>query len=173
MCWFVLEFAFALLLSLQGQNFCQLITCWSWINQLKSCFTQEISAYLWLSRRWIKSGLTVDFEIFKNARNEFNVALYNVSVVSTTVRSLTVATISKPCFPSMVIYFITRNQRSSLITTVQQPKFINLLTISSCSCPRSHTKSPCPSSNLDPMPSWIFKQQINTLCLQSLCSCIP
>ena len=132
-------------------------------------------------------------------------SMQNVAI--TTVRFLTEAAISKPCFPSLVICYITRNQQSSLITTVQQPeanqfadyfmsKIMNIksnmqlcnsestpsisqaqhrdfswtefVAVSDDDLKEIITKSPCPSSSLDPMPSWIVKQHLNTLLPQSL-----
>ena len=72
-------------------------------------------------RRWIKRGLIVDLKSSRMPVMSTMLLSSMQNVAITTVRFLTVATITKPCFPSLVIRYITRNQQSFLITTVQQP----------------------------------------------------
>jgi hypothetical protein len=153
-------------------------------------------------RRWIKSGLTVDFEIFKNARNEYNVALYNAKCSFYNSKILDCGNNFKAMFSiigdllhnkkptkfpdhdcstdiakQFADYFMSKivTIRSNMQSCISESapstsqarhrisSWTEFVPVSEEDLSEIITKSPCPSSSLDPMPSWIIKQQLNTL----------
>ena len=153
-------------------------------------------------RKWKSTGLTVDFDHFKEVRNNYNVALFSAKCSFYNSKILECGNDFKTMFSiigdilqkkkssklpdhdspvdlanQFAHYFMSKIEtiRTNMSSSATESDFPSLqysrdklswqtfTNVSEADVREIIAKSPCPSSLLDPLPSWLVKQQLDVL----------